>query len=378
MNGYLRYRYLLFLFVLVVGCGDSQKFPYAVKVEIQEGADSPDSVYFSGRDIVFLDSPPEALLGSVDKIVLTDNRIIILDRLTRSVVLFDKAGRFVTTLASRGRGEGEYVGLTDFTWNDKRKEIILFADVPTKFMFFDSNGRFKYELSADEYYYEIACVDDHLVCQHVLGQDREHYLREFTYDTLALKSTKDYDFPHESICDVFPNGKSLVMSEYLYFTKRYDNTIYRLKRGRIEPYLDLDFEDHNFPGHLQGKKLTEQQFMEERTKLDFIYAIIDVKHTSRYLFGGTNKLGIFVWDRQDSLARYWHYVTDHELHLKYTRMTALEDPTHQKICFVRPVMGLKSELAYSEARQAPEWFKEKIDCAEDTDNPVLFIYEAKK
>lgn len=58
-------------------------------------------------------------------------------------------------------------------------------------------------------------------------------------------------------------------------------------------------------------------------------------------------------------------------------MLPVEDIEDKVIGFSEGILSLKDKVKYTQAKQAPEWFKEKVDRALDTDNPVVFLYHYK-
>ena len=60
-----------------------------------------------------LETTDNSLLGSVSKILFRNNRIYVLDKMSGGVYVFDKTGKFLSSIIKPGEGPDEYVELMD-------------------------------------------------------------------------------------------------------------------------------------------------------------------------------------------------------------------------------------------------------------------------
>ena len=84
-----------------------------------------------------LETSQQALIGSVDKLIVTeDQRFIVVDKeIARSIFLFDSTGKFLHAIGHTGTGPGEYTQLEDvsyykgklFVWDSSLKKILIFS-----------------------------------------------------------------------------------------------------------------------------------------------------------------------------------------------------------------------------------------------------------
>jgi hypothetical protein len=74
------------------------------------------SSLFKKATPVILETTPESLLGSIDKIAVYNDLILVIDiRVAKGVFAFNKKGEFVRRIGSIGDGPGEYIRPNDFT-----------------------------------------------------------------------------------------------------------------------------------------------------------------------------------------------------------------------------------------------------------------------
>lgn len=82
----------------------------AKSVTIDEGIDS--------LFIIALESSPEAIFGTIEKLIVSDSLIFIKDnRYSKAIFVFDMAGHFQYKISNVGAGPGEYQDIFDFDVN---------------------------------------------------------------------------------------------------------------------------------------------------------------------------------------------------------------------------------------------------------------------
>ena len=86
---------------------------------------SASNLYKSAK-IIPLETNASCLIGSIDKIQVIDQYILILDGYNaKSLFVFDKEGRFVRKIGSVGQGPGEYNSIGDFTIDRDSKTVYI-------------------------------------------------------------------------------------------------------------------------------------------------------------------------------------------------------------------------------------------------------------
>jgi len=100
---------------------------------------------FDSVKIIPLESPDSGLIGRIDKILVHNNKIFILDQVQRKSVLeFDMNGKFIRHFGKVGRGPGEYIEPNDMSVNDK--EVAIWVNDQRKFITYDLNGNYLREI----------------------------------------------------------------------------------------------------------------------------------------------------------------------------------------------------------------------------------------
>lgn len=251
------------------------------------------------------------------------------------------------------------------TLNRERKELILYASLPGKFLIYDLKGNFKYEVAVSEYYREIAFHEGRLAAVTGLSNDVQSYLHLFCLADRQITDIQRVDLPHICKNSFYIKGAQLLLSGQLYFTRRNDPVIYRCTDGKAEAVFDIDFGKYNPPASLQqGLKISDQEYS-RLLKEGYVTSIVNVKETPGSFFFTTFLSGI------DFIPR----LKDEKLGIFLYEMIPFEDPDNRYIAFSKTVANLKVEMTLPAKR--PDGFKERVRKMKDDDNPVLILYPVK-
>lgn len=90
-----------------------------------------------------LETTPNSLIGQYRNIELYKNYIYIQDVETKLLYIFDKKGKFISSLGQRGNGPDDLLHLTTFTIDRNKKEVIVYDSFKQEFFFYTLEGNFK-------------------------------------------------------------------------------------------------------------------------------------------------------------------------------------------------------------------------------------------
>jgi hypothetical protein len=98
--------------------------------------------YLDTVKYVKLELMGESTIGSIDKVIVYEERIYILDKQTNSLFVFDMKGNYLHKIARVGQGPGEYIQL-DFFDIDRENRHIVLTDLLTYWVIrYDFDGNF--------------------------------------------------------------------------------------------------------------------------------------------------------------------------------------------------------------------------------------------
>lgn len=142
-------------FCALISCGQNTAEEVETSlIRIKSTATIKDLKLKSARIVRFSDNS-FAPIGSVHKILVIGNRIIIVDKtIGNSVLIFDERGRYFNHIYRIGDGPGEYKNLENIYYDEKEGSLILIPMDYRKKYFFDINGNFiKEERYSEDIYY---------------------------------------------------------------------------------------------------------------------------------------------------------------------------------------------------------------------------------
>ena len=99
--------------------------------------------FFDHASIFCLEETEKSRIGQIDKVVIQDSLLFVLDwQISRAVFVFDaRDGRFICRIGNFGHGRGEYTELYDFAIDRERHLIHLLCE-RKRILTYDFSGRF--------------------------------------------------------------------------------------------------------------------------------------------------------------------------------------------------------------------------------------------
>lgn len=73
--------------------------------------------YFHSIELIPLETSQDALIAGVSKMIVHQNKYYTLDKTQCLIFVFDKTGKFLFKIGTKGQGAGEYSFIQDFTIN---------------------------------------------------------------------------------------------------------------------------------------------------------------------------------------------------------------------------------------------------------------------
>jgi len=372
----MRYWFVCILFILT-GCHEIKKEVETITFDIDRGKIGDVSEVFEGRKIIFLETLKESLLTEVTKINCVGDRIYILDEPANSVVVFDTAGKFISAIRPSGRGPQEYMGISDFTINREKKQLIIHAHRPGKLLFYDLNCRFQNEIPYESLVSAMTWRDGRLILVNSL-QEGAPYFTFLSFDekgTILKKQSSS--FVEEINSNQYTVGSLLLNSREMTFARRFDNTLYSLKGEDVIPRYVLDFKEYNVPKHLYAPREEEEEKRAELQKGKYFFSLVNVTETPSFIFFKTNWLGMMRISKKNAQGDYWASLKDHELGISTGNMVGVEEPSNRLVCFEYPLIYTQMSIKNQWSR-LPVWFADKLKRLDVESNPFLIFYITKE
>ena len=99
---------------------------------------SVDSLFF-----VRLEKTDSSLLGTISSVEVFEDRIFVKDMLiSKGIYIFDEKGNFICRPTVMGQGPQEFITLSDFKIDEKKKQLVVLDRYARTMTFFDLDGEF--------------------------------------------------------------------------------------------------------------------------------------------------------------------------------------------------------------------------------------------
>lgn len=362
--------------VLIVSCTEKKKYENAEIINLKNidslkvESNIPISRFFNKGRAIVLESNKESLIGNINKLVATSDRLYIQDRMSNAVLVFDATGKFIFKIRNIGKGDGKYLGLADFTLDETRKEIVLLAHRPSKICIYDYSGRFLREIINEKTYSNIR-LSDNSYCL-------TNYNCNYTIMDISSCKTKLLHLDANIRTRPLLIGNELILSRNLYYTPNFNHYAYEVIANDIFAKYFFDF----------GKNITNDM-MEEIDTLDapnilsycvkknLYCGISDLREYKNILMFNTYPLKKIIYDKREKKALEWRSFFDIDLNLILSARIA-HDGNDEKVYFyinaaqfINYYNNIKGSISKSKQIEGI------IKHLGEESNPILFEYTLK-
>ncbi len=191
-------------------------------------------------EFIFLETNEQSLVGEIDKTIIRNDKIFLLDKyVTESVLVFNHSGKFLYKIANIGRGPGEFSMPNDIIVDEKGNEISI-LDIDQKKVLLYENEKFKTEIESNFTFFSKAgkqlvglndyCWSDEDCYKIIFLNDKYEPLKK-----LQRLEKNENRSSWELSAPLFPYKNEL------YVTTPFSYTIYKVdEQLNYLPYLTID------------------------------------------------------------------------------------------------------------------------------------------
>lgn len=326
--------------------------------------------------LIFLDSSDECILGLIDKILITENNIYIVNvSKGKEVVIFDNNGRFVNRI-KQGQGPGEINNFGGLYFDKNTKQLIVHNNYNLNF--YTPEGRFIKEENVPFAFQEFISTKNGYIFYQQFSFVNKHLKAHENSSIIITDKSFNIKSSALTINNKTPMGINgnymLPFKDEIIIKKTFCDTIYSLNESNklyAKYILNL------------GKNEIPKDKMEITDYVDFERKVISknyVRFTGEYLETSTHQFfriyhkgytTIFRDKRTGNLKGgntiNWSFDTPN-----------LSDPNFTYgDWFIVPVYHVKDGYEYTNKYISDENIKRFSKLSED-DNPVLFLFKVKK
>lgn len=236
-----------------------------VTLQVKSAKETLASEVFDSLSYVVLDdSSEECLIGEVDKLECVDTLLFIMDLKRKLIHKYNNEGTFLSSIGSVGNGPGEYIGLTDFSVDSEKQEVLVLDRIGRRILIYDFDGNFLYKMPIEVMASRICAIKNGYAL-YTSGSDYyTNKKEEFGYNLFFYDDSNRLlgrYFPYNPVVDdVFQDrvfSYNIADSVLLYHQSMSD-TIYLFKTIDDCIKLKIDFDSHSLPIEI----ITSENFRE--------------------------------------------------------------------------------------------------------------------
>jgi hypothetical protein len=388
------YIVVLVMAMTFAGCGQQKEYNKEIKTitvdtsTAEPKLDISEMFDLSGVEIIKLETNDDCLVSSQGNILLTDDHIIIGDRMTKRISLFNRDGSFVRNIGASGRGPGEYIQLGGFTVVNDSIYVQDAAQAKVVVYPLTGKGFREMHLNPPIYHVDLFSNNDRLyfVTNYVSTEAKKRYYSNLV--GMDMKSgDRDYYIPFNP--EIEEKHQAWGLNKYsstngnetLVIFGRND-TIYQVSNDNIRAQYVVDFVYNKIPESLlqqdAARAFTGALDNGYNTGLDKIFNLPE------YILGefseGT-EIYRMVYDKlRDEILVGKSVVINGMGELQILDFHATDN---NELILVYDVYVLKDLWEYVVSKKEfadaalKEALKEAIESSDDDDNPIVMIAKLK-
>lgn len=283
----------------MISCSESKK----EEIMILDPVDSKKEIVLlseiaSEVNYTFLETKDDAMIGRIDKLLIQDDKIYILDSHgSKSLFIFNLKGQLIHKINDHGQGPGEFTEPGDFTIDEKRGRLYIYCSRLKKICVYGLTGKYIEEWFTELWFSSFQSLENNTFLAFTNNKfndiDGENYdLIFFSRDQKIIKPLHQNDIKNNQGRLSFSFGKNFIRgTNRLLFFRTFSDTIYQIETNSLTPYFRMDFRSNSIPDFEKrdvislSKKLNNGQYAciaAVETPGDYIYM--------NYILHGKNRV----------------------------------------------------------------------------------------
>jgi hypothetical protein len=234
------------IIIFISGC-KSDSFINEEEAILNIEISSLDKKVFPGdliKDVTYLklETNEECLIRNIDKIKFRNELIYILDRLSKSVFVFNMEGKYIKKYHHYGRGPGEYINLADFAISRDGNFIYMLDYTQYKVIKYSLANKLNKEIKLELGTSSFACIDDDLLVFYQ-GNRINPKLQLYNNDIVFLDFNKNEPlrgfFPVKDRRFMISNFTLYSSGEQLFYLSYSTTGVYKINKDGVTQFINF-------------------------------------------------------------------------------------------------------------------------------------------
>ncbi len=290
--------YILIAFTLFCGgCGTTTPDPIPVNLEDKNTTWEKAGKHFQIDELLPV-SLGNTMIGNIDKILLHDAGLFVLDQMQNAIFLLNPDNGEVRTLLHRlGRAKDEYLSIDDFTV-DNQGNLYILDNKSKKINQYNPDGKYLRTIQAGSGTAIAVADNGHIaVYRHIF--DPENQIVIYDADGKEVQSAST-ETPLPRI--LLSNGASVIkMQDQFLFCNPFENSLYLTTDDGCEKLTTFDFDPYNTDIE-RMRNLDPQEVNKVLMNNDEVFFLHHLSHYKDLLFFSTSRQDVIVYDMKQQTA----------------------------------------------------------------------------
>lgn len=275
------------------------------------------STFVSDIQYIPLETTDENLIGNINQLLLTDDKIIVVDQKTASIFFFDHKGEYLYKIANKGVGPGQYTQINGVAVNQNKEEIYI-LDRKTLYVY-TIKGDFEKAVQLKFLANDFICMNHSLAFYCDYGRNK-NLAKDNRIPLVAIydlqTSKSQYFLYQDSSIDFVEIIDSHMLRHYSgreegTLTFPLSDEVYLLTPDGVSSKYSIDFGKSNIEkkkahlSMLKEENLSAEDGLEGRKGYPDFWEIQGCLESDSLLFIGYNnysehKTGVYLWDKRSN------------------------------------------------------------------------------
>jgi hypothetical protein len=289
---------------------------YTIPVNITEKKTLNLAEFLKFEKYISLETKEESLIKHIEKMYLTDSRILIFDDRLSEIFLFDSTGKFVRKFGKKGIGPGEYQLFNDVFFDNSTGLLYAHEAMKRMMYIYDLSGNLRQEIPTKEFWFRSFCKvkDGYWIYSGYQNRNTQFSLIKVndTFEKIISEFLPQKEFFRTIIHTTFFQNEK----DENFFLSPYSNIVYQLENNNIIPFSKTTFGNNTLPYERLSKMSAPEyeQLMDEKVYMGDITDFLIFNNKFYFCFSELAPLSTlyYVWydfsgettDVYDSCAAY--------------------------------------------------------------------------
>lgn len=284
--------FLLLLVFAALACDNSNTLfdnKDCIIINTEDGRKIALSEFCSNINYLPLESNSTNLIGHINKVSFSKDKIYIFDSKTMRILIFNNKGKYFARTNSNGRGPGEYLNIADFSIDTRNNTIYIWDNGNHKVILLDQDGKFIRERHFKLHATNFSQFSENSFAYFTCNNPNPDFFNRESYNIILTDSNNTFVNNFLPITDLEDlrfeeSGSFIKYQNGVNFTIPFDNTIYCVTENNCEAKYHVKFSNYEIPNQVFATYNKEFKRGERNASTAFA-KFLDEINSNKYAMG---------------------------------------------------------------------------------------------